>query len=174
MWSADFRQSFLSFIFLRWKIKIKTQTQLFVRFRIDKTNPNANRLKSNGKESAMCSTHDWIAAQGIPFHSHNSQIWGYVDGERERESAEQNRTEETRSWDLHVFIAEALQIWIMQIPWSCLLCSILHSPSLFLSPSTYPHMMIIWELCESMGFPVLLFDRVCYASRSPYRSISVY
>lgn len=115
MWSADFRQSFLSFIFLRWKIKIKTQTQLFVRFRIDKTNPNANRLKSNGKESAMCSTHDWIAAQGIPFHSHNSQIWGYVDGERERESAEQNRTEETRSWDLHVFIAEALQIWIMQI-----------------------------------------------------------
>lgn len=115
MWSADFRQSFLSFIFLRWKIKIKTQTQLFVRFRIDKTNPNANRLKSNGKESAMCSTHDWIAAQGIPFHSHNSQIWGYVDGERERESAEQNRTEETRSWDLHVFIAEVLQIWIMQI-----------------------------------------------------------
>jgi len=34
---------------------------------------------------------------------------------KERESAEQNRTEETRSWDLHVFIAEALQTWIMQI-----------------------------------------------------------
>lgn len=39
-----------------------------------------------------------------------------ICGRREKERGRvQNRTEETRSWDLHVFIAEVLQIWIMQI-----------------------------------------------------------
>ena len=102
------------FIMKKWKEK-GTQTKLFVRLSIDRTNPYGNRHKSNGKKRVMRRSEGWIAAQGIAF-IHNSEmiiIWGYV--KRERVKERECRTEETRSWDLHVFIAEALQTWIMQI-----------------------------------------------------------
>jgi hypothetical protein len=34
---------------------------------------------------------------------------------RKKGNSAENTTEETRSWDLHVFIAQDLQLWIMQI-----------------------------------------------------------